>query len=441
MPALNRIINKFKTDSFIRQLKNSIWMMLEYLLRIFAAIFVSIYIARYLGPEEFGIVSYAIAIFTLFLSITRLGMDSVLVRDLAKYSSQESAYKGTAFFMMLVASVIAYLLIYMFIDLIEKDNVANVYILIVSFGLLFQSIYVVEYSYQAKTKSKISSLVRMIVLGIGSIVKLYIVYINAELVFFAYAYLFDFFMLFILFLFVHFLTKQIRFSFDKNLIKPLLQSGWPIMVTSLIGVLYTRIDQYMIKHLLSNYDLGMYVSATKIYEGWSLVPNVVTLSLLPFLTKLHTQNNELYKKVFTIILSCVFWIGIILSIVSFVYSREIIDITFGDAFIDASDAFSIIMFTAPLVAISSVAFRYLTIENLEKTIVYKLLITLGINVLLNFVLIPFYGIEGAAFATLIAMLISNYFIFYFDKRFKDFLIICNDAIKLNFVRRWKNNKT
>ena len=86
------MITKLKSlrqnQNIMRYAQNSAWMLAEYALKIISAIFVTIYVARYLGPEQFGLLSYALAIVAIFMAVSRLGMESILVRDIAKYPDQ-----------------------------------------------------------------------------------------------------------------------------------------------------------------------------------------------------------------------------------------------------------------------------------------------------------------------------------------------------------------
>ena len=91
----------FKSPVVKRYLLNTSWVMAEQVFRIISAVFVGIYIARYLGPENFGILSYSLSIAAFVMAISRLGMDAVLVRELVNKPERHSQLLGTAFWLML----------------------------------------------------------------------------------------------------------------------------------------------------------------------------------------------------------------------------------------------------------------------------------------------------------------------------------------------------
>ena len=407
-------------------------MMTEYGLKIISAIFVSIYVARYLGPEKFGVLSYALAIVAIFMAVSRLGMESILVRDLAKFPEQTKAYMGTAFGIMVIAAIAGLVILSTLVYFFESDAQTKIYIWIIATGLLFQTLLVVDYGFQAQVKAKFSSIAKSIALAISSSIKIYLVWTQADLQAFAIAYAVDHTIVAIMLLSMHFSQKQTSFlfGFKKTLIKPLLKSAWPMVLAAVASVLYMRIDQVMIKHMLDAHELGLYAAATKVYEGWIVIPYAISISLMPAIVKLKSSSPEQYEINMSRLLALVFWPGVLVAIISTFLGKWIIEITFGPEFINAGHVLAIVMWTAAFAAIGSVTARYLTVEGMEKKIAFRTFVALIINVLLNLVLIPIYGIEGAAIATLITILIANYFINYTDKDLVQLSRLCNNAITL-----------
>ena len=307
-----------QNESFMRYFKNSSWMLAEYALKIISAIFVSIYVARYLGPEQFGILSYALAIVSIFMAVTRLGMESILVRDIAKFPDQAKAYMGTAFGLMVIAAVAGLVILSMLIYFFESDAQTKIYIWIITTGLLFQTLLVIDYGFQAQVKAKYSSIAKSIALVISSNIKIYLVWIQADLQAFAIAYAADYFIIAVMLLSMYLYQKQVRFwfSFNKSLVRPLLISAWPMVLSAAASMLYMRIDQLMIKNMLDAHELGLYSAATRIYEGWVIVPYVISISLMPAIVKLKSSSLKQYEIQMTRLFALVFWPGVLVAIIS-----------------------------------------------------------------------------------------------------------------------------
>jgi O-antigen/teichoic acid export membrane protein len=111
-------------------------------------------------------------------------------------------------------------------------------------------------------------------------------------------------------------------------------------------------------------------------------------------------------------------------------------ITFGDEYKEAGLSLIIIMWASAFAALGFISARYLTVEGLEGKIFIRTLVALVLNIFLNFVLIPLYGIEGAAISTLISIIVSSYLLDYFDPKLKRQLEMKNLA--LFGPLRWKN---
>ncbi len=426
------------SQSFIKYFKNSSWMLSEYLLRVISAVFVTVYVARYIGPESFGVLSYALAIVSVFMALSRLGMDSILVRELSKNRDNTPVILGTAFWLMFVFAIVSYVVLWFITQLVEDDPEIRLYIWIIASGIISQVFFVVDYSFQSQVQAKYSSIAKSVALGISSLFKVYLVYLEVDLLILTIAFALDFALIALFLLITHGLKQQPNFfiRFDKSYVKPLLKSSWPMVLSALAIVLYMRVDQIMIKSMLGVYDLGLYSAATRIYEGWIMIFSIISASLLPVLVKLKASTPEQYEKKLSQMFSFMFWSAAVGAIFSTLFGYEIIFLAFGAEFVEPKTVFVfvIIMWSASFAAIGSLTARYLTVEGMEKKIAFRTFIALVINIILNMLLIPQYGIEGAAISTLIAIVSGNYIVNYLDKELKALVVISNKGIFF-WVRR------
>jgi O-antigen/teichoic acid export membrane protein len=428
----NKLKEFFRNEAFMKYFKNSSWMMVEYGLKIISAIFVTIYVARYLGPEEFGLLSYALAIVAVFMAISRLGMESILVRDLAKYPLQVKSYMATAFGLMIVAAVVGLVILCTLMYFFESDTQTKVYVCIIAIGLLFQTLLVVDYSFQAQIQAKYSSIAKSTALGVSSLIKLYLVWAQADLLFFAIAYAIEHAVIGMFLMLMHFYRKQSSFftGFNVALIKPLLKSSWPMVLASLSTILYMRIDQIMIKNILNSYELGLYSAAARLYEGWIIVPYVLTMSLLPVIVSLKNASEDKYYQGLSKMFALVFWVSVLVAVIFYVFSEEIVLIIFGKDYLEMQKPLVILMWSSAFASLGFVSARYFTVEHLEKKIFIRTFVALILNIILNFILIPVYGIEGAAFSTLVSVFVSNYVLDFIDPVLRQQLRMKNKALLL-----------
>lgn len=427
---LNRLAIVKKHPEIFRYVFNSSWMLSEYVLKFIAAFFVTIYVARYLGPEKFGVLSYVLAILGVFMAVTRLGMDSILVRELSKNYQRTQALMGTAHALMLLASVIGLIIMGGVVYTFEDDAMLRVYVWYVSVALVFQTFLVIDYNFQAQLKVRYATIAKFIALALSSLIKIVLVWMSADLSAFVIAYAFDHALIMMMLLVAHFNNRQAKFifGFDSTLVKPLLRSAWPLILSAAAVVLYMRIDQVMIKNMLGAHQLGLYSAAVKIYESWIMIPYVLSMSLLPAIVKFKSVSVEDYEDKLSRLFALVFWTSVLVAVISTLAGKWIILLAFGEAYEGASPVLTIVMWTSAFAALGFVSARYLTVERLENKILIRTLAALLVNILLNFVLIPIIGIVGAAISTLVSIILANYILDYFDADLKKQLMMKNKAL-------------
>lgn len=414
-----------QNTGFIKYLKNSSWMLAEYTLKIISGIFVSIYVARYLGPEQFGTLSFAFAIVAIFMAISRLGMDNILVRDISKFPAKTKEYIGTAFVLMFFASSIAILILGGLIYFLEIDWETKIYILIIAIGLFFQTLLVIDYSFQAQVKAKYSSIAKTIALACSSMVKIYLVWIQADLLFFALAFTFDSMLIGVILIITYVIKKQpnFLFSFHLSLVKPLLISAWPMVLVAGMGIFLLKFDQIVIGMMLGDKEVGLYAAALRLYEGWIMIPQILAISLIPAIVSLKKQSNELYEARIVIFMRYIIFINLGIAMLVSVFSEEIITTLYGDEFLDSAEVLRIVIWCSVIMGIGSVSFRYLINEGLERKIVNIMLIAMVSNIILNLIFIPLMGIEGAAWALILSLFVSYMFYDFFDKKMSNLMRI------------------
>ena len=175
----------------MRYFQNTSWMMGERFLRIIAGLFVGVWVARYLGPEKFGLFSYVLAFTSLFGGIAKLGLDSIMVRELVSHPENRDTYLGTAFWLKVIGAFIVMGLIAAIVPFTSNDDTTNLFIFIIAAGLVFQSFEVVEFYFQAQVLAKIVSICKVIQLALSSVIKIYLVLNEAELIYFVLVTAFD----------------------------------------------------------------------------------------------------------------------------------------------------------------------------------------------------------------------------------------------------------
>ena len=403
---------------FIRYFKNTSWMMGEQFLRIIAGLFVGIWVARYLGPEQFGLFSYVLAFTAIFGGIAKLGLDGIMVRELVNHPEKRDTYLGTAFWLKILGAFIVMGLMAAIVPFTSNDATTNLFIFIIAAGLVFQSFEVVEFYFQSQVLAKIVSICKVIQLALSSIIKIYLVLTEAELIWFVLVTAFDALSLAVSYFIAYQLRKNPTFykHFDISIAKQLLKDSWPVIFSTIAVMIYMRTDQIMIKEMLGEYEVGIYSAAVRLSEAFNFIPMLITASLFPAILNAKNQSEELYKQRLQRLYTFMVWFAIAIALPMTFLSDWLILLLFGQAYQEAGQVLMIHIWAAIFVFLGVSFNKYLVAENLTKISLQRTVVGAIFNILLNLWLIPIYGVVGAAIATLLAQFIANFGYDVFDRR-------------------------
>ncbi|MEF3279767.1 MAG: flippase [Elusimicrobiota bacterium] len=429
-------------EGFRRYAKNTIWLFAENILRLIAGFFVGVWVARYLGPEKFGIFSYALAFSSIFLSISKLGLDSIVVRELVKEPLKAELYLGTSFWLKFFGSGISFLIVVVILFFAGNDKQTNIYILIISLGMFFQSFEVIDFYFQSRVLAKFVSISKMIQLFISSIIKVYLILIKADLFWFVLVTLLDIITLSIsLFIvyrrYVPFAKNFLKY-FDKNIAKVFLKESWPLILSSFAIMVYMRIDQVMIKYMLGEKSVGLYSAAVRLSEIWYFIPTIITTSVFPAIVNAKKVDINLYYQRILNLYGFIGWAFIILSVIITFLSTFVIVKLYGMPYYAAKDVLMILIWNSVLIAFGAITGRIVVVNNKQTNSLIATLIGAGSNIFLNFLLIDRFGIKGAAFATIIAQIISGFVVpvyFKVDARYP--AIVFKSLFYFDYFKRTK----
>ena len=226
----------FKSESFNKYFKNTSWLFSEKILRMVVGLFVGVWVARYLGPDRFGLLSYAMAFVGLFVSISTLGLDGIVIRELVKDASKGDKLIGTAFWLKLVGGIVVLLVLAVAVNFTSNDAYTNLLVFIIASATVFQSFNVIDFYFQAKVLSKYVVFANIIGLAISSIVKIVLIIIEAPLIAFAWTILFDSLVLAIGLVYFY-LQNHLSFkdwNFERSTAIDLLKDSWPLILSGMI---------------------------------------------------------------------------------------------------------------------------------------------------------------------------------------------------------------
>tara|TARA_B100000945_G_scaffold311669_1_gene305219 strand:+ start:1108 stop:2424 length:1317 start_codon:yes stop_codon:yes gene_type:complete len=398
------MLSFLKSKGFRKYFANTSWLLGERVLRMVISLFVGIYVARYLGPERYGLLSYALSFVWLFSSLSSLGLDDILVRELVNRPDKRQNLIATVFWLKVCGSFVMGTAIALVLIFKSEDQLTLWLISIITLGFVFQSTNVVQFYFQAKVQSKFIVRAQVFQLLITSLFKIYLVWNEADLIWFAFALMLDQAVVAILFIFLYkWKVGQLPFlKFNQKKSKLLIRDAWPLIFTGMVVLVYMKIDQVMIKEMLNVKAVGVYAAAVKLSEAWYFIPTTLMASLFPAVVGARKKGKTIYEQRVQKLYDIMVWGSVTIAVPTALLSDWIILTLYGNDFQEAADVLRIHIWAVVFVSLGIASSKWLVTENLQLYSFY--ITTLGaiVNVGCNLWFIPIYGVKGAAFATLLA---------------------------------------
>jgi len=420
--------NKYKS--------NLIWSFTEKFLSLLSVLIIGVLLARYLGPEKFGTLSYSQSFVAMFSFLISLGLDGIIVREIVKNPQKSSVIVSTSFLMKLLAFFSVVLIINL-LSISSNDSFEiKLIILIISLNLLKEPFNVFASYFQAIVKIQKVSFVIIISKLVLIILKLLLIYLKYSLISFVIVDSAVLILAAIFYFILYVKHKNIKLKdilkFDRKISNKLLKDSWPLMISSGAILLYMRLDQVMIKSMISLEELGFYSVSVKIAESWYFIPMLISSVMYPLLIEAKKSNDLYIHRLKQLFFSCIM-VSLTCSVLLFIFSDFIIEILFGKLFSGSKITLSILSIGGIFVGMGYVNGKWMVIENFTKLSLIRNLLGLFINIFLNLYLIPKYGIIGAAISTVISLAFASYFFFLIIKKTrKIFYLQTKSIFYLNF---------
>ena len=435
-------------QGFMKYFKNTSWLFGEKILRMIVGLFVSIWVARYLGPEQFGLFSYAQSFVGLFTAIATLGLDGIVVRELVKDESRRDELIGTAFWLNILGALGVLIVLAIAINFTSNDSYTSSLVFIIASATIFQSFNVVDMYFQSKVLSKYIVYANVISLFISSIVKITLILNEAPLIAFAWVILFDSFILASGFIYFYLKNRRhneqpnrysvfdtessFAWKFNKSTAFSLLKDSWPLILSGIVISIYMKIDQVMIKEMMNAEAVGQYAAAVRLSEAWYFIPMVIASSLFPAIINAKKQSEELYYARLQKLYSLMVWLAIAIALPMTFLSDWVVHFLYGEQYNQAGSVLMIHIWAGVFVFLGVASGKWLLSENLQISSTVNTSIGAIVNIWLNYILIPKIGVSGAAWATLISYFVAAYLCLLFFKKTR--INFANLSKSLFFIR-------
>lgn len=397
--------------------KNISWLFYDKIIRILGGLLVGIWVARYLGPGDFGVLNYALAYTALFMIFANLGLNQIIIREIVKKPKLTPYLLGTAFGVKLAGGLVAITLIAVSLFFMEMNALTKIVVMVIAASYIFQSLDVIDFYYQSQVLSKYVVIARNSAFILSILLKVYFIVYEYSVVYFALSNIADMFLTSVFLITIYKKTgyeiKQWRFS--KKIAVRLLKFSWPLAISVFLISIHMKIDQVMIGNMLNTKQVGVYSIAVRLSEFWYFIPAIIISTLMPYFVNLREANQKLYHGRLMQLYSLMFWMGVSVGIFALFFCEDIIRLLFGEAYTGAYSALVFNIWNGIFISQAMARGIWMISENLQKYRLYNNLIVVNINIITNIILIPKIGITGAAIATLLTQALGTWVVSFLWK--------------------------
>jgi PST family polysaccharide transporter len=432
---LTVLIQKLSPE-LLKIISNIGWLFADRVLRMGVGLIVTAWVARYLGPQQFGLFNYATAFVSLFGVLATLGLDQIVVRDMVREPSCKNETLGTAFVLKLSGGILTILVTTGTIFLLRPDDqLTHWLVVITAAGTIFDAFNTIDFWFQLQVKSKYTVIAKNTAFILITLLRIALLQMQAPLIAFAWALLAENALGALGLAIAYKVQGQSLLAWRPSLLraKTLLKESWPLLLSGLAIMVYLRIDQIMLGQLADDKAVGIYSAATKISELWYYIPIAIVTSVTPSIVEAKKVSETLYynklQKLFNLMAVIAYMIAIPMTFLS----KYIVVMIFGQNYVASGGVLSIHIWAALFVFFGWSKGIWIVAEGLTM---FSLVATTSgavMNILLNFLLLPIYRETGAAIATVISYAFVDYFLCMIYPPTQRIGLVMTKALALNFL--------
>lgn len=415
---------------------NAAWIMGEKIMRMIISLLLIPLTARYLGPSNYGLLSYANSFIAFFAAFCNLGINSLLVKELVDYPQKEGQVLGTAIVLRIISSMLSAITIVFLVSVIDRNEPITVLVVaLCSVGLLFQACNVFQYWFQRHLKSQYTAVATLGAYIVTSLYRIFLLITGRDVMWFALMTVVDYVVMVALLVFFYYKHGGKKLGFSWKYGKELLSRSKHFILAGLMVSIYGQTDKLMLKQMLDVTQTAFYSAAISVNGAWCFVLSAIIQSLYPSIMEAHHSGNvELFRKKNRQLYAIVFYFSMAAAVALNIFAEIIIRILYGDAYMPSAMLLRIVCWYTAFSYLGVAREAWIVSENRQKHLIWIYLTAALGNVLLNWFMIPRWGANGAAIASVITQLLTGIVMPLFMKSLKDNAKLMIEAILLRKIR-------
>ena len=416
--------------------RNAGWLISGKVFQMLINFVVGLITARYLGPSNYGLINYAGAYTAFFASFCTLGINSVIVKEFVDNPDKTGEIIGTTLGLRALSSFLSALSIIGISFVVDAAEPTTIWVVaICSVGVIFQIFDTFNYWFQSKLQSKTTAIVTLIAYVITAIYKVILLIYKKPVTYFAFSTSVDYICVAILLLICYRKYNGGKLSFSKNYGKALLKKSIHFILPGLMVAIYGQTDKIMLKHMISDAEIGYYSTAVSLCSTWCFVLSAIIDSLYPPIMESFKVSKEDFDRKNKILYAIIFYLSIFVSGLFTIFASIIIKLLYGADYMGAISPLRVITWYTAFSYLGTARNAWIVCMDKQKYLKYLYLASAIVNVGLNFVFIPILGATGAAIASLISQISTVFIVPFFMKDLRENSLLMVQAILFKGLRR------
>ncbi len=334
-------LSQFKSRTKLRKIaSNTGWLFADRILRMGAGLLVGVWVARYLGTEQYGLFNYAMAFVSLFTPIFTLGLDDVVIRQLVQESSNKPEILGTTFGLKLIGGIVSVFLAVSCVLFLGENQTLTIWLVaILAITGIFRTADTIELWFQSQVQSKYTVIAKNIAYLLSTLLKVGLILSKAPLLAFAVATLAEIVLGAIGLIAIYKVkgfSKLWNWKWNFATAKSLLRESFPLIFSGFAILIFMKIDQIMLGQIKGDSEVGIYSAAVRISELWYFIPTAIVSSVSPAIYAAKEKSEHHYYKRIGQLLRLLTYISLAISIPMTFLSKNVILMMFGSGYAEAS---------------------------------------------------------------------------------------------------------
>ena len=403
-----------------RVLNNVKWVVICKTIQSITQLLIGMLTARYLGPDNYGLINYAKSVVAFAVPFMRLCLDITLTKELVDNPEQQDRVMGTALVMEMISSLICLGAVVGFVSVFNYNEPQTIAVCVLyGISMFFQAVELIQHWFHSNLKSKYPSVAALISYSVVSIIKIYCLVSARSVYWFAVVYSVEYGMIGLLLLIQYFRKEKRTLKFSFSLAKKMFRRGKYYIWATLMVSIFQNTDHIMLKLMVGNDENGYYTAAITAVGVVQFVYMAIIDSVRVVILENKKMDEKAYRRNLSGLYGLITYMAMMQGVVFVILARLIVNVLYGSEYMAAVPVVRLLVWYAAFSYMGVIRNIWILAEE-KQSILWKInLMGALLNALINVILIPMWGACGAALASVATQVFTNFLLGFVYKPLRE----------------------